>query len=82
MNILSFVMKTTVVKRFMGDMQLARWVCQGLLILGEIDSATHTRYVPSIAKIKTELSVSNVIDLQTSIARTADWYAEENRRTQ
>jgi nucleoside-diphosphate-sugar epimerase len=48
-------------------------------ILGEIDSATHTRYVPSIAKIKTELSVSNVIDLQTSIARTADWYANEMR---
>ena len=51
-------------------------------ILGEIDSATHTRYVPSIAKIKTELSVSNVVDLQSSIARTAKWYSEEMGRTQ
>ena len=51
-------------------------------ILGVNDPTTHTRYVPSIAKIKTELSVSNVIDLQTSIARTADWYAEETRSNQ
>ena len=51
-------------------------------ILGKIDSATHTRYVPSIAKIKTELSVSNVVDLQSSIARTAKWYSEETRRIQ
>ena len=51
-------------------------------ILGEIDSATHTRYVPSIAKIMTELSVSNVVDLQSSIARTAKWYSEEMGRTQ
>jgi nucleoside-diphosphate-sugar epimerase len=48
-------------------------------ITGEIDPATHTRYVPSIAKIKTELSVSNVVDLPTSIARTARWYEEEMR---
>jgi hypothetical protein len=27
MNILSFVKKTTVLKGFVGDMQLARWVC-------------------------------------------------------
>jgi dTDP-glucose 4,6-dehydratase len=51
-------------------------------IIGKNDPTTHTRYVPSIEKIKTELSVSNLVDLQTSIARTADWYAEENRRTQ
>lgn len=51
-------------------------------ILGETDSATHTRYVPSIEKIKTELSVSNTIDLQTSISRTANWYAEETRSNQ
>jgi dTDP-D-glucose 4,6-dehydratase len=51
-------------------------------IIGKNDPATRTRYVPSIEKIKTELSVSNLVDLQTSIARTADWYAEENRRTQ
>lgn len=48
-------------------------------IIGETDPATHTRYVPSIAKIKTELSVSNVVDLQSSIARTARWYEEEMR---
>ena len=51
-------------------------------IIGKNDPATRTRYVPSIEKIKTELSVSNLVDLQTSIARTADWYVEENRRTQ
>ena len=50
-------------------------------ILGEIDSATHTRYVPSIAKIKTELSVSNIVDLQSSVVRTAKWYSEEMGRT-
>jgi nucleoside-diphosphate-sugar epimerase len=51
-------------------------------ILGANNPTSHTRYVPSIAKIKTELSVSNVIDLQTSISRTADWYAEEMRSNQ
>ena len=51
-------------------------------IIGKIDPATHTRYVPSIAKIKTELLVSNVVDLQTSIARTAKWYEEEMRNTE
>ena len=49
-------------------------------ILGEIDSATHTRYVPSIAKIKTELSVYNIVDLQSSITPTVKWYSEEPRR--
>ena len=48
-------------------------------IIGEIDPATQTRYVPNIGKIKTELSVSNVVDLPTSIARTARWYEEEMR---
>jgi dTDP-glucose 4,6-dehydratase len=50
-------------------------------IIGKNDPATHTRYVPSIAKIKTELSVSNVVDLQSSVARTAKWYSEEMGRT-
>jgi nucleoside-diphosphate-sugar epimerase len=50
-------------------------------IFGQIDPASHTRYVPSIEKITTELSVSNVVDLQTSIARTAKWYEEEMRNT-
>jgi dTDP-glucose 4,6-dehydratase len=64
------------------QIQLTLPTASNVEILGEIDSATHTRYVPSIAKIKTELSVSNVIDLQTSIARTAKWYLEETRSTQ
>ena len=51
-------------------------------ILGDIDSSTHTRYVPSIEKIKTELLVSNVLDLQSSIARTAKWFSEETRSNQ